>query len=124
MPKKLFLIEDEAAFLYALQAKFRLEGFQVEVATDGEEAIRRLKTYTPDIILLDIILPKMDGWEVLSLLRADTRHINTPVIIISNLSGKSDQEKGLDLGANEYLVKSDYDLDELVKKVETILEKK
>ena len=60
MSKKLFLVEDEAAFLYALPAKFRLEGFSVEVATDGEEAIKRLKRVRTDIILLDIILPKMD----------------------------------------------------------------
>lgn len=123
MTQKIFLIEDEVAFLYALQAKLRLEGFDVEVASDGQTALDRLKNYKPDIILLDIILPKVDGWEVLQQIKADQRLVNVPVIIISNLSDKHSQEKGVDLGANDYLVKSDYDLDALVKKINESLQK-
>ncbi len=121
MTQKIFLIEDEVAFLYALQAQLRMDGFEVEVASDGQSALDRLKNYKPDLILLDIILPKVDGWEILQFIKSDQRLLNVPVIIISNLSDKHSQEKGIELGANDYLVKSDYDLDALVKKINDLL---
>ena len=123
MAQKLFIIEDEAALLYALEAKLRLEGFQVETAGDGEEALKRLKNYKPDLIILDIILPKIDGWEVLNMIRADVKLVNVPVVIVTNLTDKHSREKGVELGVTNYLVKSDYDLGELVGRIKSALKK-
>ncbi len=121
--KKVFLVEDETALLYALQAKFRMEDYDVEVASDGQTALDKLKSYTPNVILLDIMLPRMDGWEVLRQIRADERLVDIPVIVISNLTDKHSKEKGLELGVKDFLIKSEYDLDELVGKIRDILEK-
>ncbi len=119
--KKVLLVEDETALLYALQAKFRMEGYEVEAVSEGQSAINKLKTFTPDAILLDIMLPRMDGWEVLQQIRADERFENIPVIVISNLTDKHSKERGLELGVKEFLIKSEYDLDELVSKIKNIL---
>ena len=121
MAKKIFIIEDEAALLYALEAKLRLEGFEVETAGDGEEALKKLKIYKPDLIVLDIILPKIDGWEVLQMIRADVKLVNVPVVIVTNLTDKHSREKGIELGVDNYLVKSDYDLSELVSRIRSAL---
>ena len=123
MAKKIFIVEDEAALLYALEAKLRLEGFEVEVAADGEEALQRLKSYKPDLIILDIILPKMDGWEVLQQIRTNVKLTGVPVVIVTNLTDKHSRDKGVELGAVNFLVKSDFDLEELVKKIKEVFSK-
>ena len=123
MAKKVFIVEDEAALLYALEAKLRLEGFNVEVAVDGEEAIKKLKNYKPDLVILDIILPKIDGWEVLQNIRANSNLVKVPVVIVTNLTDKHSREKGVELGADNFLVKSDFDLEELVKKIKEVFNK-
>jgi DNA-binding response OmpR family regulator len=123
MAKKIFIVEDEAALLYALEAKFRLEGFEVETAADGEEALKALRNYKPDLIVLDIILPKMDGWAVMQMIRADANLVSVPVVIVTNLTDKHSREKGVDLGAVNFLVKSDFDLEDLVDKIKAVFKK-
>lgn len=120
MAKKIFIVEDEAALLYALEAKLRLEGFEVEVAGDGEEALKKLKSYKPDLIILDIILPKMDGWEVLQQVRSNVKLAGVPVVIVTNLTDKHSRDKGVELGAVNFLVKSDFDLEDLVIKIKEV----
>lgn len=100
------LVEDDPAFIEMYQLKLSLDGYRVSVATDGEIAITKARELRPDIIFLDIRLPKKDGFEVLSELRRhdDTRQI--PVIILSNYGEKDLVDQGLRLGAFEYLIKA------------------
>jgi CheY-like chemotaxis protein len=99
-------VEDDPAVAQMYKLKLELDGYQVEIAPDGEIALRMAKEAVPDIIFLDIRLPKLDGLAVLEALRADesTRHV--PVVILSNYSERELVERGLKLGALEYLIKS------------------
>ena len=85
--------------------------------------MKKLKTFVPDLILLDIILPRSDGWEVLNRIRANPKIAPVPVVIITNLTDKHSREKGVELGVVNYLIKSDYNLEELVNKIKEILKK-
>ncbi|MCK5475966.1 MAG: response regulator [Candidatus Pacebacteria bacterium] len=117
--KKILVIEDEATLQKALDDVLSQEGFEVLSATDGIVGLEVAKKEKPDLILLDIILPKMDGFEVLSKLKANDK--DTPVVILTNLSDLNDVQKALDLGATTYLVKADYHLDEVIRKIKEIL---
>lgn len=117
--KKILVIEDEATLQKALDDVLSQEGFEVFSATDGIIGLEVAKKEKPDLVLLDIILPKMDGFEVLSKLKASDE--NTPVVILTNLSDLSDVQKALDLGATTYLVKADYHLNEVIQKIKEIL---
>jgi two-component system, OmpR family, response regulator VicR len=124
MVKKVLIVEDETALVYALQAMLKVEGFEVEIALDGEKALKKLETLRPDLIILDILLPKIEGWEVLHRVRANVKLADTPVIIVSNLTDKASREKALELGAKEFIAKPEYDLHELVAKIKDILKSK
>ncbi|MCK5085221.1 response regulator [Candidatus Parcubacteria bacterium] len=117
--KKILVIEDEATLQKALNDVLLQEGFEVSSASDGVTGLEIAKKENPDLILLDIILPKMDGFEVLAKLKADDE--NTPVVILTNLSDVNDVQKALDLGATTYLVKADYHLNEVIQKIKEIL---
>ena len=117
--KKILVIEDEATLQKALNEVLLQEGFEVLSANDGMIGLETAKKENPDLILLDIILPKMDGFEVLAKLKADDE--NTPVVILTNLSDVNDVQKALDLGATTYLVKADYHLNEVIQKIKEIL---
>ena len=117
--KKILVIEDEATLQKALNEVLLQEGFEVLSANDGIIGLETAKKENPDLILLDIILPKMDGFEVLAKLKADDE--NTPVVILTNLSDVNDVQKALDLGATTYLVKADYHLNEVIQKIKEIL---
>jgi len=120
MPKKILIIEDETALLYALQSQLSVEGFQVMAADDGEKALKILEHEEPDVIVLDIVLPKVDGWQFLKKIKADDRTRKIPVIIISNLSDDSSRLRGIELGARDYLPKINYSITELVKKIKEL----
>ncbi|MFH1226186.1 MAG: response regulator [bacterium] len=114
---KVLLIEDDT-FLSGLYAtKFGMEGFEVYSATDGEAGLKLAKEKSPDVILLDIILPVKDGFEVLAALKKDPATKMTPVILLTNLSQKEDAEKGLKQGAVDYLIKAHFMPSEVVDKV-------
>lgn len=119
--KKILIIEDEAALLYALKARLTVDGFQVLTALTAEEALEVLEKEKPEIIVLDILLPKMDGFEFLKKVKSDKEKAKIPVIIISNLSKKEDIEKGINLGAKDFLVKTEFNLDTLIEKIKEAL---
>jgi len=118
--KKILIVEDERNMREALTEAFVDGGFEVLVEEDGESVADVVKEQSPDIVLLDIILPRKDGFEVLSELKEDNETRKVPVILSTNLSDPSDIQKALDLGATTYLVKSNYSLDDIVKKVSSL----
>ena len=101
--------------------KLKREGFAVDEAMDGEEALKHAKEITPSIILLDLILPGIDGFEVLRQLKAEAKNANVPVIILSNLGQREDIEKGMSLGAADFLIKAHFTPGEIVAKVKSIV---
>jgi len=115
--KKILMIEDDKFLRDLAVKKISQAGYQVALAVDGSEALAVAAKVRPALILLDIILPGMDGFEVLRNLKADPRFKDTPVILLSNLGQESDIERGMNLGATEYLVKAHYTLDEIVEKI-------
>ena len=119
--QKVLIVEDEATLQKALQEVLTAEGYGVLSALDGLRGIEMAKEENPDLILLDIILPKMDGFEVLKELKSGEKTKLIPVIILTNLSDISDIQKSLDLGATTYLVKADFSLEDVIKKVKDIL---
>lgn len=103
---RVLFVEDDPAVAQMYKLKLELDGYQVEIAPDGEIALKMATESTPDIIFLDIRLPKLDGLAVLEALRADERTKQVPVVILSNYSERELVERGLKLGALEYLIKS------------------
>lgn len=120
MPKKILIIEDETALLYALQTQLSIEGYQTLAVDDGEKALKILDKEKPNAIILDIILPKMDGWTFLKKIKSSEKTKNIPVIIVSNLSDDASQTRGIELGAKDYLVKTNYTTAELVDKIKQL----
>lgn len=114
---KVLLVEDDKFLRTVLEKKLLNEGLEVVVAEDGEEAIQKLVQERPDIILLDIVLPKRSGFSVIEEVRKDPEFRSLPIIVLSNLGQQEDVEKGLSLGAVEYFVKAKISLDDLLKKV-------
>lgn len=121
---RVLIVEDDQFLRKIYITKLSQENFDVMTAVDGEEALTAPKKETPDIILLDLILPKIDGFEVLKELKNDPETKDIPVIILSNLGQQSDIERGKKLGAIDYLVKSQFSINEVVNKIKTSLEKK
>jgi len=119
--KKILFIEDE----YTLQKTFgeilKPEGYEVIPALDGEMGLRLAKNKKPDLILLDLILPKVNGFEVLKKLKAEVETKDIPVIVLTNLEGIGDIDKAIELGATTYLIKADYSLEEVVEKIKKAL---
>lgn len=120
---KILIIEDDSFLLSMYAAKFELENFTVLLAPDGDKGLRLAPKEIPDIILLDIILPEKNGFEVLKGLRDDEKTKNIPVILLTNLSQKDDIDKGMGLGAVDYLIKAHFTPSEVVEKVKKILNK-
>jgi two-component system, OmpR family, alkaline phosphatase synthesis response regulator PhoP len=119
---KILLIEDDKFLRTVLEKKLSNEGFEVVSAVDGDEALEKIIADKPDIILLDIILPKKSGFLVLENIKKDPELKKIPVIIISNLGQEEDVKKGLLLGATEYFVKAKVSLDDVVKKIKEYAE--
>ncbi|MBI4089453.1 MAG: response regulator [Candidatus Levybacteria bacterium] len=119
--KKLLIIEDEPIFLELLTDKFESEEFKTFRAQTAEKGIKLALKHHPDLILLDIILPKMDGLAMLSILRKDRWGKNTPVIILSNTSDQKRVSQALKLGVYDYLVKTNFTLKELVSQVKEVV---
>ncbi len=115
------VVEDDKFLRDLLVKKLSSEKFVVESAADGEEAQAKLKTIAPAIVLLDLMLPRVDGFEVLRGLRAEDATKATPVIIFSNLGDKADIDKAMELGATDFMVKANFTLEEIVQKVTSLL---
>ena len=119
----ILLVEDDSFISGMYYTKLTSLGFQVEVAEEGEAAWQRLQQDPlPDLLLLDIVLPKKDGFEILEGLRRDKRTATLPIILLTNLGQKPDVERGIKLGANDYIIKAHYTPTEVVDKITKILE--
>ena len=121
---KVLIVDDDAFLLDMYSIKFKESGFSVEIAQNGEEAVEKVKELNPDVILLDIVMPKLDGFEVLRAFKKDKFAENALIIILTNLGQKEDIEKGLALGAADYIIKAHFTPSEVVAKVKSLLEKK
>jgi DNA-binding response OmpR family regulator len=115
--RRILLAEDDRFLRKAAETALKRRGFAVLAAVDGEEALRMARTEAPDLILLDLIMPKLQGFEVLRALKADAATAATPVIILSNLGQDSDVKQAMEAGAVGYFVKANLSLQDLVKKV-------
>lgn len=120
--KKILFVEDESALQKTFGDILKQEGYEMVSALDGEVGLKLAKTQSPDLILLDLILPKMDGFEVLEKLKEVPETKDIPVIILTNMGRMEEIGKSLELGAKTYLVKANYTLQEVVEKVKKALE--
>lgn len=124
MPEQIncvFLVEDDTFLCNIYQKKFEMEGFKVITADNGEKGLAEIKKKKPDVVLLDILLPKLDGFAVLSKLKADADTKDIPVILLTNLGQKDDVDKGIEAGAVDYLIKAHFKPSEVVEKVRKVL---
>ncbi len=119
--KKILIVEDDKYLANAHRVKLSKSGFEAIIAYDGEEAVRTCETFNPDIMILDLILPNKDGFAVLAELKQNPKWKNLPVIVTSNLSQKEDINRALKLGASDYIVKSNIDLNDLLQKINSLL---
>ena len=119
--KKILIVEDDKFLRELIARKVIDEGFNVSEAIDGEEGIKKIKEEKPDMVLLDLILPGIDGFEVLTRMKEDPALSSIPVIIFSNLGQKEDIEKGLKLGAIDYLIKAHFTPGEIIEKIKSNL---
>lgn len=120
----ILLVEDDSFLSNIYKTKFEMEGFEVISAADGEAGLALAKSKKVDVILLDILLPKMDGFSVLKELKADKNAKDVPVILLTNLGQKDDVSRGLELGATDYLIKAHFKPSETVAKVRKVIESK
>ena len=114
---KVLLIEDEKEVAELYRLKLSLDGYEVITAENGEEGLERAFSEKPDLIFLDIKMPKMDGFEALKKLRSNEKTKNVPILILSNFDEQELIEKGMTLGANEYLIKSQFTPEGISKKI-------
>ena len=121
MSHKVLIIEDDDFLRSLAVTKLEKEGFAVTMAANGQEGLAQVATTAPDLIILDLMLPIMSGFDVLKELKASDATKNIKVIVFSNLGEESDIKTCLDLGANDYLVKANFTLDELVEKIKELL---
>lgn len=115
------IVEDDEHISKVYEIKLAKEGIASSLARDGEEAIAKITAEKPALILLDLMIPKKDGFGVLEDIKKNPETAGIPVIVLSNLGQKSDQDRALALGANEYLVKVDYPIQDVVNKVKGYL---
>ena len=119
--KKILLVEDDPFLIDIYSTKLKDAGFEVLVSDEGEEAIGKVKDENPDLVLLDIVLPEIDGWEILRRIKSDEKFKNLKVIILSNLGQKEEVKKGMELGAVNYLIKAQYTPSQVVEEVKKAL---
>ncbi len=123
MKKNTILLVEDDEFLAELYAtKLTLEGYKVILATDGMKGLKLAKEKSPSLILLDILLPKLDGYQVLAELKKDSKAKDIPVVLLTNLSQRNEVKRGLDLGAVDYLIKAHFMPSEVVAKIKKYLE--
>ena len=119
--QKIVIVEDEEALARVLKEKFESEDFTVELAMDGKVALPIIQKTQPDLVLLDLMLPKRDGIDILKDIKSDRELEHLPVIVLSNLDGDEDIKQAIALGAKDYFVKSQHPIKEVVEKVKDFL---
>jgi DNA-binding response OmpR family regulator len=117
----IFIVEDDKFLRDLLLRKLEDKGHKVEVAISGVKAFDKIKEAQPDIVLLDLVLPEGSGYDVLKQLKDDAEVKDIPVIILSNLGQKEEVEKGLELGAEDYMIKAHFTPDEIIEKIKSII---
>lgn len=124
--KKILLIEDDPFLIDIYTTKLKESGFEVDVATNGEMGIEKLKEKIPDVLLIDIVLPKIDGWQILEEIKKMKKEKifrnldNLKIVILSNLGQKEDVERGIKLGATKYLIKAHYTPSEVIEEIKKL----
>jgi len=121
MAKKIFIVEDELDFLSTLTERLEFEGFVVATAVDGEEALRKIPEEKPDLILLDIMLPEMNGYQVCRELKSNPETKTIPVVVVTAKSQESDKFWAKETGADDYLTKP-FEMEELLQKIQDNLQ--
>ncbi len=118
--KTILLVDDEPDLLESLSIRFKASGYNVLTAVDGLDALQKARTLSPDLIILDLMLPKMDGYKVARLLKFDNRYSHIPILILSARGQDLDKEMGKNAGADDYMVKPFVSVD-LISRVERLL---
>jgi len=120
---KILIVEDDAFLADIYKTKLESEGFKVTVAGDGEKGLKMIQTKNPDLVLLDILLPKLDGFAILEIVKAPNSEVkNIPIILLTNLGQNDEVQKGIKSGAADYLIKAHFKPAEVVEKIRKILE--
>jgi len=120
--KKIILVEDDPFLIDIYVSRLKDEGYEVKVSSNGEKALEEIKKGTPDLLVLDIVMPKMDGWTVLKEISEKIKSKEIKVMILSNLGEKEEVERGYEMGASGYLIKANYTPTEVVEEIKKILE--
>ena len=123
MGKKILLVEDDQILAKLYQTKFQREDFDIQLAFDGEEGLEKMKSFNPDLIILDLIMPKVDGFTFLMKLKDDQglSARKTPILVLSNLGQESDVKKAMNMGASNFFIKADVSLSQMVEMVRKYL---
>ena len=120
---KILIIEDDTMLNKIYQTKLGILGYQISAAYDGEEGLKKIEMEKPNIVLLDLMLPKKNGYEVLEAAKQNLELSHIPIILLSNLGQEEDMKRGLALGAVDFLVKSNVKLETVINRIESILQK-
>ncbi|TSC69913.1 MAG: two-component system, OmpR family, alkaline phosphatase synthesis response regulator PhoP [Parcubacteria group bacterium Gr01-1014_70] len=120
-PKTILLVEDDDFVGRAYKDGLRRAGFLVETAMDGNEAVKKAKSVLPDLIVLDLVMPLKNGFEVLEELRKDKAYSAIPIMVVSNLGQETDIEKAMQLGATDYLIKNQFSMKQMVERIQKYL---
>lgn len=121
MEKAILIIEDDKFLRELMAQKLIKEGYKIEEAVDGEEGIKKIEEVNPGLVLLDLILPGIDGFDVLSKAKQNPATAQIPIIILSNLGQREDIERGMKLGAADYLIKAHFTPGEIIEKIKNFI---
>jgi DNA-binding response OmpR family regulator len=121
-PRKILIVDDEVDLVKTIRLSLETEGFMVMASYDGEDALNQARKENPDLIILDIMLPKFDGYKVCRLLKFDKKHKHIPILMLTAKTQEKDKTLGMETGADEYITKP-FDVDELLAKVKSYLNK-
>ncbi len=120
--KKILIAEDEKSIAQAYGDYLEREGYIIEYAYDGEESLKKITEFKPDLILLDIVMPKLDGISVLKKLKKDEETKNIPVIVLTNLESSQNVSEAVEAGSSQYLIKTNYTLKDIARKISEVFE--
>lgn len=120
--KKILIIEDDEHIARVYAMKFLKEGYNTVLVTNGEQAVEKVTSEKPNLIILDLMVPKKDGFAILEEIKRKQDTASIPVLVLSNLGGKDDQDRALTLGANEYMVKINYSMQEVIDRAKSYLQ--
>ena len=118
---KILIIDDDPFILDMYVLKFTDNGFTIETASDGKAGLEKISSFKPDIVLLDVIMPKMDGFEVVKKLNEEKKEHPFKILFLTNFGQKEDVEKGMSMGADGYIIKANFTPTEVVEKVRELL---